>query len=85
MKFCVEKLFVFPVTSAAADKSILDKFSPTPGFKTLTQNNPIINEINDALKNQPNAFPPTLPTVLISPNFAIPGTNVLNTSTAIII
>ena len=72
----MEKDCVFSVTSEAADKSTSAKFKPTPGFKRFTQTKPIISEIKEAVKNQASAFPPILPTALMSPNFAIPTTNV---------
>ena len=85
MKFCAEKTCVFSVTSLAAFKSIFDKFNPSPGVKTLTQNIPINKETKEAVKNQAIALPPILPTALISPSLAIPTTKVEKTKGEIII
>ena len=41
--------------------------------------------MKEAVKNQPSAFPPILPTALTFPSLAIPTTNVVNTSGEIII
>ena len=45
----------------------------------------LVHLMNEAVKNQPSAFPPIRPTDLISPNLAIPTTNVVNTRGEIII
>ncbi len=57
-------------------------FGSTSLSDIFKQNIPIHREINDAVKNHASAFPPILPTDLMSPNFAIPTTNVENTSGA---
>ena len=58
---------------------------PFPGSKKLTKTIPKTNEINDAEINQAIAFPPTLPTIFMSPILAIPTTKVEKTKGAIII
>ena len=83
--FANEKPFDFSIKSLTAAISVLLIFAPTPGSKIFTNINPSPNEINDAVINQSIALPPTLPTVFISPNLAIPTTNVANTMGAIII
>ncbi len=85
MKFSKDNVVVLAVTSEAAVKSTLERFNPTPGCKIFTKNIPNNNEMNEAVKNQPKAFPPILPTALISPSFAIPTTKVVNTKGEIII
>ena len=58
---------------------------PLPGEKKLTKTIPNNKETKEAEMNQAIAFPPTLPTIFISPILAIPTTNVENTKGAIII
>ena len=55
------------------------------GYQKLTKTIPKTNEINDAEINQAIAFPPTLPTIFMSPILAIPTTKVEKTKGAIII
>lgn len=76
---------VLPIKSFTPELSPTVKSNPSPGFKIFTKTKPINKLIKEADKNQSKALPPTLPTVLRSPNLAIPTTNVVNTNGAIII
>ena len=84
-KLMMLKVWVLPITSLAPFKSALLKSIPKPGLKIFTKTRPINKLIRDAVINQIIAFPPTLPTVFRSPSLAIPTTNVVNTSGAMII
>ena len=84
IKFSKDIFCVLAVTSDAEDKSV-GKSNPTPGLSRFTNNIPNNKEINEAVKNQPIALPPILPTALISPSLAIPTTKVVKTNGEIII
>ncbi len=80
-----EKPFEFSTNSDAAEVSSNLIEVPFPGAKKFTKTNPNNNEIKEAEINQPIAFPPTRPTIFMSPILAIPTTKVENTKGAIII
>jgi hypothetical protein len=56
-----------------------------PGSSVSTRIMPSVSDRSEAKMNQPSALPPTRPTVLMSPIFAMPTTRVENTSGAMII
>ena len=80
-----ENPFDFSNKSFTPAISVLEISAPTPGLKIFTKIKPRLREIKDAVINQSMALPPTLPTVFISPNLAMPTTKVAKTIGAIII
>ena len=84
-KLITLKDWVLPIKSFTPEVSPTVKSNPSPGFNRFTKTNPINKLIKEADKNHNKALPPTRPTVLRSPNFAIPTTNVVNTNGAMII
>ena len=80
-----ENPLVFSNNSEALEVSSNFIVVPFPGSKKLTKTIPNTKEIKDAETNQAIAFPPTLPTIFMSPILAIPTTKVEKTKGAIII
>ena len=80
-----ENPFEFSNNSEALEASSNLIVVPFPGSKKFTKTIPNNKEIKEAEINQAIAFPPTRPTIFISPIFAIPTTKVENTKGAIII
>ena len=58
---------------------------PTPGWSRLTSTSPSDSEIRLAKMNQASARPPTRPSAVTSPMWAMPTTKVENTNGAMII
>ena len=84
-KLITLKDWVLPIKSFTPEVSPTVKSNPSPGLNRFTNTNPINKLIKEADINHNKALPPTRPTVLRSPNFAIPTTNVVNTNGAMII
>ena len=80
-----ENPFEFSNNSEALDVSSNLIVVPFPGSKKFTKTIPNNKEIKEAEINQAMAFPPTRPTIFMSPILAIPTTKVEKTKGAIII
>ena len=72
-------------TPAVAPAVGSGRFTPTPGWSSVTSTSPSDNETKLAAMNQPIARPPTRPSSRVSPICATPDTRVANTSGAMII
>ena len=81
----MENSVLLVIRSFTPSVSLIARFIPTPGCVIFTSNKPSNKLINEAEINHNMALPPTLPTVLRSPNLAIPTTKVANTNGAMII